>query len=349
MTTFSDATLRFPYPEALEPGDLIEIAPGLLWLRLALPYRLDHVNVFLIEDDGGWAVFDTGLGDERTRAAWEAVFAGRLAGARVTRVIVTHFHPDHVGLAGWLTARFEAPLYMTRTEYLFSVFQQYAPADFGTAAYPAFYRARGLSEEVTQLVTGRGHEYLRRTTGVPPVYTRLVAGESLRIGGREFAIFTGGGHAPEQAMLYCAAERLFLAADQVLARISPNVSVWALEPEADSLGIYLRSLAALRAALPGEALVLPCHNLPFYGLHERIDALIAHHAARCTEIEAACRTAPHSAGELVPVIFHRTLDAHQMGFAFGETLAHVNYMRREGRLAMAVEADGVQRLRAIER
>jgi glyoxylase-like metal-dependent hydrolase (beta-lactamase superfamily II) len=181
-------------------------------------------------------------------------------------------------------------------------------------------------------------------TSLPLTFKRLVAGDTLMLGGRVFSVHTGDGHAPEQVMLYCTEEKLFLAADQVLAKISPNVSVWAVEPEGDPLRLYLRSLMTLRAALPAEALVLPGHQLPFYGLHTRISELIEHHKQRCAAIAEACRGTPRSAAELVPVVFHMPLDPHQMSFAFSEILAHVNFMLGQGDLAWTEPKNAVQRI-----
>ena len=202
----------------------------------------------------------------------------------------------------------------------------------------------GLDPETTTLVLTRGHEYLRLVTSLPPTFRRLVAGDTLKIGGRIFSVHTGDGHAPEQVMLYCAAEKLFLGADQVLAKISPNVSVWAVEPEGDPLGLYLRSLKTLDDTIAEDALVLPGHQLPFYGLQIRIDELIKHHNRRCAAIAEACHKGPRSAAELVPVIFHHKLDPHQMGFAFAEVQAHINFMMQQGELAWAEPRNGVQRM-----
>lgn len=339
-------TLTFPHAEPPSPGELIPIAPGVQWLRLPLPYRLNHVNIYLIEDDDGWAVLDTGLATAACRAAWDAVLSGPLAGQRLTRMVVTHYHPDHVGLAGWLAERFDLPLSMPRPEYLYSLALQYAPGDLGADTYRPFYRRHGLSPEVTELVLSRGHEYLRRTTGVPTSYHRIQHGDTLRIGARDFGVITGGGHALEQAMLLRPQDRLFFAADQVIARISPNVSVHAMEPDLDALGIYLRSLRSLRDTVPGDVLVLPGHGLPFLGLHARLDELIAHHAERCGLIADACRERPLTVAELVPQVFHRELDEHQTGFAFGELLAHVNHMLVAGSLVLETDAGGIDRYRA---
>ena len=336
--------LAYPFPAAPAPGDVIVVAPGILWARIPLPFRLDHVNIYLLEDGDGWAVLDTGIGNDATRAAWGALRAGPLAGRRLTRLIVTHFHPDHIGLAGWLAERFALPLLTSQTTYLSCLNISLSPGALDAKPYRDFYLRNGLDPAITARVTTQGHGYLRMVTGLPPTFERLVAGDTLNLGGRTFSVLTGDGHAPEQVMLYCAAERLLLAADQVLAKISPNVSVWAVDPHGDPLGLYLRSLTSLKARLAADTLVLPGHQLPFYGLHLRSDELMRHHEQRCAAIIAACRSRPRSAAELVPVIFHQALDAHQMSFAFSEVLAHVNYLLREGILAWAKERDGVARI-----
>jgi glyoxylase-like metal-dependent hydrolase (beta-lactamase superfamily II) len=347
MSSADLSTLHFPHTEPPPPGEVIEIAPGVQWFRLPLPYRLDHVNIYLIDNGDNWTVLDTGLGTDACRNAWETLLNGPLRGQRLTSMVVTHFHPDHVGLAGWLGKRLDLPLSMPRPEYLYSLALQYAPGDLGHDMHRPFYRRHGLSADITELVLGRGHEYLRRTSGVPPTYHRIKHGDSFSAGSREFQIITGGGHSLEQAMLYRPEEGLFFAADQVIARISPNVSVHAMEPDLDALGIYLQSLKALRAAVAGDVLVLPGHGLPFYGLHDRIAELIEHHAQRCDVIAEAIKGKPLSVAELVPHVFHRVLDEHQTGFAFGEVLAHVNHMLGQGRLGLDSGDDGVERYRSM--
>ena len=335
--------LTFPHATPPKPGTFCEVAPGILWLRLALPYRLDHVNVYLVDDGDGFTVIDTGIDDVPTRAAWDALLAGPLAQRPLSCVLVTHYHPDHIGLAGWLCERTGAPLLMSETDYLISLAMHLDPGQLNAEPYRSFYRSHGLDADTTQRLLTNGHRYLRMVSGLPRTFRRLIAGELLRIGTREFEVLTGGGHAPEQVMLFCRAEDLFLCADQVLARISPNISVQAMDPHGDPLGIYLRSLGGLKRDIPESALVLPGHNLPFVGLHARIDELAAHHEARCGAIEEACRRAAHTAAELVPVVFHRAIDdPHQMGFAFSEVLAHVNYMLRENRLEQVPGSAGVE-------
>jgi glyoxylase-like metal-dependent hydrolase (beta-lactamase superfamily II) len=332
--------LRFPQAEPPPMGQPVEVAAGILWLRLALPFALDHVNLYLIEDRGGWAVFDTGISDAPSQAAWERVLAGPLGGKPITRLIVSHFHPDHIGLAGWLGDRFDMPLYMSRTEYLMSRLLQSDRSADVEQSNAVFYRRAGLGPAAVEQVLTRGHSYLKRTSGLRPSFNRLSAGDRIELGGRDWQVLTGGGHAPEQVMLWCKADRLFLAADQVLARISPNVSVVPVEPEANPLGAYLASLARIRDEVADDVLVLPCHNLPFQGLHARIEQLETHHLHRCDLIAAAAGE-PITCADVVPIIFRRPLaDPHQLSFAVGEALAHLNYMLRLGVLSAEPDAAG---------
>lgn len=339
-------TLFYPHTTPPQPAETIEIAPGILWARIPLPFRLDHVNVYLIEDGAGYAVLDTGIGNDKTQAIWEQLMAGPLSGRRITRLIVSHFHPDHIGLAGWLCERFDIPLLTTQTAYLGCLNISLSPGALDAQPYRDFYLRHGLDERTTALVATQGHGYLRMVKPLPPVFQRVVAGDVLEIGGRTFEVLTGDGHAPEQIMLWCEADNLFLAADQVLAKITPNVSVWAVDPHGDPLGLYIRSLRRLREILPDDAFVLPGHQLPFTGLHVRIGELIAHHEERCARILQACETEPRSVADLVPVLFTRALDPHQMSFAFSETLAHVNFMLREQRLAWTDKRAEIVRVKA---
>jgi glyoxylase-like metal-dependent hydrolase (beta-lactamase superfamily II) len=334
--------LVFPNPDPPKPGETIEVRPGVFWARFPLPFRLDHVNIYLIEDGDGLAVIDAGIDDSRSRAAWEAVLAGPLRGRKLTRVIATHFHPDHVGLAGWLCERFDLQLAMSEAEYLVALNIRLDPQGLRSEPYRSFYRSHGLTDESTELLLGNGLQYLRMVSPPPKTFLRLIAEERVRIGGREFEVMTGAGHSPEQVMLYSKADNFVLIGDQVLAKISPNVSVEAMDPQGDPLGAYLRSLERLKRALPEDVLVLPGHRLPFVGLHTRADELIAHHEARCMAVVEACKPGPQTVAELVPVIFGRAIDdPHQLVFAFSEALAHVNILVRSGRLRIAKAAQGL--------
>ena len=344
LTKIDNPPLVYPLPEPPAPGETMEVAPGILWVRIPLPFRLNHINVYLIDDGEGWAVLDTGIGNDATRAIWDTLVNGPLGGRPLTRLIVTHFHPDHIGLAGWLCERHGIPLLTSQTSYLSCANISLSPGALDAKTYRDFYLRHGLDAATTQRVATQGHGYLKMVSGLPPTFRRLVAGDTLRIGGRTFDVLTGNGHAPEQVMLYCAAENIFLAADQVLAKITPNISVWAVDPDGDPLGLYMRSLAELRTQIPADALVLPGHQLPFYGLHTRSEELVAHHRVRCDAIAKASRAAPRSAAELVPVLFSRELDPHQMSFAFSEVQAHVNYMLGRGELAWREGDDGIERV-----
>jgi glyoxylase-like metal-dependent hydrolase (beta-lactamase superfamily II) len=339
-TVKAASALRHPYGAPPATGETIEIAPGVLWARLPLPFRLDHINVYFLDDGDGWAVIDAGIASQASKDAWDQLLAGPLSGRRLTRLVVTHVHPDHIGLAGWLTERFGMPLLTSQTAYLECLSMSLDPGRLEAKVYTDFYRRNGLDEETNRRLSTQGHGYLRMITTLPSTFHRLVAGDRLQVGGRDFAVLSGDGHSPEQIMLLDKSARLLLVADQVLAKISPNVSVSPVDPQGDPLGLYLRSLAALRRDVAPDALVLAGHGLPFVGLHERIEQLVAHHEARCAALLEACRAGPRSPAQLVGVIFPRELDPHQMGFAFNELLAHINLMLRVGTLRLAPPKGG---------
>ena len=326
------AGLRFPFPQPPGPGEVVAIRDDILWARIPLPYQLDHVNIYFIRDGDGWAVVDTGIQTDDAMAAWEALLRGPLCGERITRVIVTHFHPDHIGLAGWLCARFGAPLLTSLSTYMSCKVVSLARDEGAVTQYFDFYRSHGMSVEVAGIVAIQGNDYLRHVARLPHSYLRLLMSDSLEIGSRAFRVLTCDGHAPEQILLYCEAENLLFAADQVLERITPNISVAAEERDCDPLGHFLRSLRFLRAQLPEDVLILSSHHRPFLGLHQRCKELESHHEERCDRIRRACAIRPHSVAELLPLLFERKLDPHQMSFAFTETLAHVNLLLRRGEI-----------------
>src|SRR6201982_3802689 len=329
----SAEALRYPWENHPGHDQIVEVMPGVLWVRLKLPFRLNHVNIYLLADTDGWTAIDSGFGNEESIAAWTTLLEGPLRHVKITRLIVTHSHPDHVGLAGWITERFNCPLFMSQVEYLQSVYHQNRGTEERRNAQRKFFCRHGMDENLTDKLLGRGQDYLKRVSILPPSYRRLSHGDEISIGARRFKVITGGGHALDQVMLYCAADKLFLSADQVLSKISPNASVWAGEAAQNSLGEYLASLASLTTTLPYDVMVLPGRGVPFYALKTRIKQLADHHEERCRLIADACREISKTSRELVPVVFHKhVLDEHQMGFAAGELVAHVNYMLVEGRL-----------------
>lgn len=346
-----EAQLDYPFGETLPaPGTLIQVAPGVLWCRMGLPFALNHINLWLLEDrlksaegvQKGWTVVDCGIADEGTRAAWETIFATALHGLPVVRVVATHCHPDHVGLAAWLCQRWQVPLWMTTGEYAFARMMAAAlPGVDGTAALPHFVRHGLTDPALLAQLQGRSNYYPALVPAMPASYTRLQDGQSVRIGARDWRVITGFGHAPEHASLYCAALNLLISGDMVLPRISTNVSVFAIEPEANPVQQYLDSLQKF-SDLPTDVLVLPSHGKPFRGLHTRIAQLEDHHAARLAEVVDACAT-PQSAAQIVPIMFPRALDTHQLTFALGEALAHLHKLWFDGVLRRAAGPDQVLR------
>ena len=341
--------IQFPYPEPPAFGELREIAPGIMWMRLPLPFRLDHVNIYLIEEGDGWCVLDAGIWDQRTIDIWEAILAGPLAGSRLTRLVITHHHPDHIGLAGWLCRRAEIPLLTSQTAYLACANLSLAPGSPQDRQFHDFYINHGTTREVADQMGTHGLDYLRMVSPLPNTFLRLLSRDMITIGARRFRILTGDGHAPEQVMLYCDEDQLFFPADQVIAKISPNVSVWPNEPDGDPLGHFVRTARRIRDNLPDDVLVLPGHQLPFTGLHASCSELVEHHDRRCDLIGEAVRAGPMTVNDLVPVVFPRELDLHQFGFAFSEALAHVNRMLRRGELTRTAGPDGIVRYAASGR
>ncbi|HYE91813.1 MAG TPA: MBL fold metallo-hydrolase [Terriglobales bacterium] len=335
-------SLDHPWAEPPAPGTTISVAPGIRWLRMPLPFALNHINLWLLDDGDGITVVDTGLGLPDTRALWEQIFAHELGGKPVTRVIATHFHPDHFGNAGWLTERWGVELWCTQGEYQAAVIACTARA-MRPELYQAHYRRHGISEDNLAKLRERGNHYPGLVPTIPDSYRCLREGDRVRIDGRAWEVMVVLGHAPEHAALWCAEMNVLISGDQVLPKITTNVSIWADRPHDDPLRLYLESLTRFRP-LPSDALVLPSHGLPFRGLHARLDALRAHHDERLSETLGALAE-PRTAAELMPVLFRRQLDTHQLSFAIGEVLAHLNYLVAAGSVAHATGADGVVRFR----
>jgi glyoxylase-like metal-dependent hydrolase (beta-lactamase superfamily II) len=352
MANAAESKLEFPHADAPPPiGGAVDVAPGVRWVRMALPFALDHINLWLLRDraeDGreGWAIVDCGVADTPTRAAWEQVFAAHLDGLPVLRVIVTHMHPDHIGNAQWLTERWNCRLWISATDWNGARLASQSTTGFGGATAAAFFGEHGLVDPVAlEKVRARAGYYASMVPAVPRQYRRLLDGQVLRIGAHDWRCIAGYGHAPEHIALHCAELAVLISGDMVLPRISTNVSVIDIEPEADPLPLYLASIEALRA-LPAGTLVLPSHGRPFKGLHTRIDQLALHHEERLAETLAACRAQPCSAAELLPVLFKRPLDLHQTTFAMGEAIAHLHALAGRGLIAGRLDADGIRRFAA---
>ncbi|SHH47441.1 MBL fold metallo-hydrolase [Massilia sp. CF038] len=346
-----ESQLDYPLGETLPaPGTVHPLAPGLGWLRMPLPFALDHINLWLLEDqvDGrtGWSAVDCGVATDTTRSAWEQIFAGAMAGQPLVRVIATHCHPDHVGLSDWLCSRFQAPFWATTGEYGFARMMAAAlPGVDGTAAIPHFERHGLVDPALREKMGERRSYYPTLVPAVPQAYARMQDGELVQIGARRWRVITGFGHSPEHASLYCADLNVLISGDMVLPRISTNVSVFAVEPEGNPLQLYLDSLAKF-SDLPADTLVLPSHGKPFRGLHTRVAQLRAHHTARLAEVMQAAAQ-PVSAVDIVPIMFRRPLDTHQLSFALGEALAHLHKLWYDGILRRVTGEDGIIRFHLI--
>jgi glyoxylase-like metal-dependent hydrolase (beta-lactamase superfamily II) len=328
------------------PGEPVQVAEGVYWVRFAMPMSLDHINIWLLEDGDGWAVVDTCLALDSARETWEQLFAGFMQGRPVTRVLCTHLHPDHVGLAGWLTERFDCELWMSREEFLM------CRAMAGDTGRPApdvalrFYRAAGYTEEQLERYKEKFGNFGRAISPLPDSFRRLVDRDTLTIGGRYWQVIVGRGHSPEHASLYCPGLKLLISGDQVLPRITPNVSVFPTEPEGDPLQEWLNSSALIRDVLPDDLLVLPAHETPFHGLHVRLSQLIESHNQDLRSLFAHLNS-PKRAVDCFPALFSREIDADSLGMATGETLAHLNCLLGRRRITRERDEQGVYWYRQI--
>jgi glyoxylase-like metal-dependent hydrolase (beta-lactamase superfamily II) len=328
-----------------DPGELIAVAPDVGWARLPVPGSLKHINVWSLVDGEGVALVDTGLDIAPSREAWEALFEGPLAGCPVTRVIVTHFHPDHIGLAGWLTGRFGAPLWMTREEWLFARMLTSDIREAPPAEAVTYWRSAGWSEQRIDAERSKGWgRFASVVSPVPVSFVRLRDGDLLDTGGRSWRVVVGSGHCPEHACLVDEAGGVMIAGDQVLPRITSNVSLSLSEPAADPLGDWLASIEKLKA-LPADLLVLPSHGEPFTGLHARLDSLRDGHLARLDALHAFLAE-PRRAVDCFPVLFGRAIDDSILGLATGEAMAHLRRLEVEARARRSLR-DGALWFQAV--
>lgn len=332
--------LDHPFPAPPEIATTTEVAPGILWIRMPLPFALDHINLWALADGDGWTIVDTGVGNDETLTHWDSLLAGPLAGKPVKRLICTHFHPDHMGLAGPLTQRFGIRLTATIGEWTYGRMLMLEGGTDYVNTQVDHYRRCGYDQEMQDGVRQRAGSYSERIRPLPACVSVIGEGSILTIGAHEWQVFVGRGHSPEHACLYCPDQNVLISGDQILPRISPVVGVWPQEPDSEPLGRFLDSLKRLKAAFPADCLVLPSHKLPFRGLHERADELLAHHAERLARAEDACAQ-PSTALHVLKHLFQRPLDAHQTGFAIGETVAHLNHLMAQGRIRRSEDDDGV--------
>lgn len=322
------------------PGTLIDIAPGVRWLRMPLPFRLDHINLWLLADGDGWTIVDSGLGTDDCRAIWERVFATELGGKPIHRIILTHFHSDHTGLAGWIADRFGAELWMTDEEWRRTQIFHNARTSDWMDVIGRFFTISGCPDEVVAATRQRWSSIGDRVTPLAARAQRIGEGDTIRIGDFDWRVLIGRGHAPEHASLYCAATDTLIAGDQVLPKISPNVSVYPGNPEENPLADFLDTIDRFRIALPDTATVLPSHKLPFTGLHRRLDELSHHHDDRLSEAWDCC-SEPRTVMDVTRALFRPDLDSLQTSLAVSESLAHLNLLVSRGELARDARNNGV--------
>jgi glyoxylase-like metal-dependent hydrolase (beta-lactamase superfamily II) len=335
------AALTYPFDSVPGPGRAQVVVDGLLWLRMPLPIAgLNHINVWALEDGQGWTLADTGMQTTDTAAHWQSAFAGALQRRPVVRVICTHMHPDHIGMAGWLTRHYDCRLWTTRLEY---VTCRMLVADTGREAPQdglRFYHAAGWGGDALEHYKARFGGFGKAVYTLPDSYRRIVDGEELSIGGRTWRAVIGRGHSPEHLCLYCPELAVLISGDQVLPRITSNVSVFPTEPDANPLAEWLESLASIRERVPDDVLVLPSHNEPFRGLHSRLAALIAGHERRLLRVHELLAV-PQRAVDLFGVLFRRGVGADMLGMATGESIAHLNCLIGRDLAERELDAAGV--------
>jgi glyoxylase-like metal-dependent hydrolase (beta-lactamase superfamily II) len=338
--------LIYPFADLPERGRSIEVAPGVLWIRMPLPYALDHINLWAIADGKGWALVDTGQRTDDTAAAWRALFAhhaeqGEQGG--LTRIFVTHMHPDHVGMAGWLARKFGVRLWMTRQEYLNCRVMVSDTSREAPDEAVSFYRQAGWGEAALESYRVRFGNFGRHIHALPDSFRRLVDGEVIRIGEHDWRVVVGNGHSPEHACLYCPALQVLISGDQVLPRISSNVSVYPTEPDANPMADWLASLAKLKREVPDEVLVLPAHNECFRGLHARLDGLQRGQEVAFVRLRRSLAE-PKRAIDVFSALFNRSIgetDVGLLGMATGESLACLNYLVQGGEARRWLDDAGV--------
>ncbi|WP_460533739.1 MBL fold metallo-hydrolase [Chitinimonas naiadis] len=334
--------LHYPHGDELPAaGETIEVAPGVHWLKMPLPFALNHINLWLLQEADGWSVVDAGYDTDTTRELWQVLFDGTMAGRPLGKVVATHYHPDHIGLAGWLTARFGADFHISLGEFLLARAVWHDLPGFDVPSFNAHFARHGLAEDKLAQFTERGNTFQWGVKSLPSSFNRLLAGQQIAIGGAQWQTIPGFGHSPEHMALWCEEKNVLISGDMLLPKISTNVGAWAADPDGDTLGQFLDSLDRF-LVLPQDALVLPSHGRPFRGIHARVEVLKAHHAERLSVMLAAMDHSM-SAVDLLPVLFGRMFDLYQTMFALAECIAHLNYLWHRGVVTREQDDAGVYR------
>ena len=324
-------SIRYPIEMPPKHGETIEIADGIFWLRMPLPMALDHVNVYALDDGDGWSIIDTGLDTRKCRAAWQTALDGPLSGKPVRRVLVTHHHPDHIGLAGWFKSVHGAEILTTRTAWLFARMLSLDVQETPTEASIAFWRTAGMPPAmIEERIAERPFNFADILFPLPVGFTRIKDDDRIVMGKRRWRVRTGMGHAPEHATLWSEDDNLVLGGDQFLPSISPNLGVYVTEPEADPVTEWIESCRQFQPIADETHLVLPGHKLPFTGLPTRLDQMIENHVSALNRLESALVT-PATAVECFVPIFKREIQGAQYGLALAEAVAHCQNLWHTGR------------------
>lgn len=332
--------LRHPWDHPPDHGDAIEVAPGVLWIRLPLPMALDHVNIYALDEGDSWTIVDTGIHSRRSVALWENVLAGPLGGRPVSRVILTHHHPDHIGMAGWLMDRFGAELVTTRTAWLMARMLILDVEERPTEQAVAFWRSAGMGPEILEArKNDRPYNFADVCAPIPVGYSRVKQGDVIRAGGRDWDVHIGNGHAPEHLTLWSRDDTLVIAGDQIISSISPNIGVYPTEPEADPVADWLEACGRLSTLAREDHLVLSGHKLPFTGLPVRMRQLIENHHG-CLDRLRTHLSEPKTAAECFAPLFKRKIDRGTYGLALVEAVAHLNHLHHAGEVTRTRRTDG---------
>lgn len=339
--------IRYPFPVAPAEGDAITVAPGVLWMRLPLPMALDHVNVYALDEGESWSIIDTGFASTRGRRIWDRLLAGPLQGKPVSRVVVTHHHPDHVGLAAWFIEK-GATLLMPRTSWLMARMLTLDVQDTPNAEAITFYTRAGMDPaELARRKTERPFNFADCVVPLPQGYSRLTDGGTITMGGRTWDIRMGDGHAPEHATFWSREDNLVIGGDQLLPSISPNLGVYPTEPDADPVTDWLRSCESFQAFADPEQLILGGHKLPFTGLPTRLIQLIENHHGALRRLQAHLDQ-PRSAGECFLPLFKRNISQGEYGLALVEAVAHLNHLHQTGQATRHLRKDGAWAFQAVK-
>ncbi len=345
-TIHATGSITTPFADIPAEGDAVTVAPGVLWLRLPLPMALDHVNVYAFDEGDSWTIVDTGFSTKRTKAIWGKLLAGPLGGKPVSRVIVTHYHPDHVGLAGWFMSH-GAELVTTRTSYLSARMLMLDEQPLPTPEALTFYIRAGMDADVlAKRKAERPFNFADCVDPIPQGYTRIKEGDVITFGGRTWDVRCGDGHAPEHATFWSRDDNLVVGGDQLLLSISANIGVYPTEPEAEPLGEWLAACEGFKPFARDDQLILAGHKVPYTGLPLRLEQMIENHKSALRRLMEHLAV-PRSAGQCFLPLFKREIGGGEYGLALVEAVAHLNHLHQTGQASRTIGPDGAYLFQAV--